>query len=169
MIKVKKNEMNALDWGKTTEERNKNIEEYEKMNKYTELKDKHSRMVNNFPMAFAFSNKQFEEAKKKLGVTNNDELFSIPGGGMIRKTDSKAYSELFHTMNNETEEAMKDDEYLYQGFLYELGNHEYCYTYDFTDTLDCFALTIDEVNSDERLKRILLKARKQYSIDSKNY
>ena len=139
------------------------------MNKYTELKDTHSRMINEFPMAFAFSNEQFEEAKKKLDVTNNDELRSIAGGGMIRATDSKAYSELFHTMNNETEEAMKDDEYLYQGFLYELGNHEYCYTGDPKETIDCFALTIDEVNSDERLKRIFNMARNQYRIDSKNY
>ena len=139
------------------------------MNKYTELKDKHSKMVNEFPMAFAFSDKQFEEAKDKLGVKSNDELLSIPSGGMIRKTDREAYTSLFRTINQEDNEAEKDDEYLYQGFLYELGNHEYCYTGDPEQTLDCFGLTIDEVNSDERLKRIFKKARDKYYILSEDY
>lgn len=155
----------ALDWGHTTEERNSNIKQYEeslKVNKYTELKSKHERLINDFPMGFAFSDKQFEEVKEKLHVTDNSELMSITSGGIIRKSDSKAFKQLFHTMDKETEEALKDDEYLFQGFLYELGNHEYCITYDPEATLDCFGLTVEEVQSDERLLSIFNKARKEY-------
>lgn len=132
------------------------------MNKYTELKDKHSKMVNAFPMGFAFSDKQFEEAKEKLGIESNDELLSIAGGGLIRKTDSKEYSIMMTMLCMDEEVAMEDDEYLYQGFLYELANHEYGITYDPESTLDCFSLTIDEVNKDPRLHKIFTMARIKY-------
>lgn len=135
------------------------------MDKYTALQGKHSKQVNDFPMGFAFSNKQFEEAKEKLGVKSNDELLSIAGGGFIRKTDKEAYTELFRTLNRESEEAMKDDEYLYQGFLYELANHEFCITCDPTDTLDCFDLTTEDLDNDERISAIFKKARTDY-LDS---
>ena len=132
------------------------------MNKYLNLKSKHEKEMNAFPMAFAFSNKQFEEAKKKLNVFSNDELLSIPGGGMIRKTDNAAFTKMYFDMNEESSKAMEDDEYLYEGILYELGNHEFCITYDPDDTLRCFSLTKDEVDKDERLSRIFTTARGQY-------
>lgn len=132
------------------------------MNRYTELKSKHEKMVNDFPMGFAFSDKQFEEAKEKLGVKNNKELLSLGSGGFIRKTDNEAYGKLLVSMTKDTDEAVKDDEYLFQGFLYELGNHEFCITYDPESTLDCFNLTIEEVQSDKRLLKIFVKARKEY-------
>ena len=155
----------ALDWGHTTEERNSNIKQYEeslKVNKYTELKSNHEKMVNEFPIGFAFSDKQFEEAKKKLNVTNNSDLVSLSCGGFIRKADSEAYSDLLKKIDKETKGAINDNEYLFQGFLYELGNHEYCITYDPEATLDCFGLTVEEVQSDERLLSIFNKARKEY-------
>lgn len=127
-----------------------------------ELQDKHSKMVNAFPMAFAFSNEQFEEAKKKLGVTSNDELLTISNGGMIRKTDSKDYTNLSCDITRENDEAMKDDEYLYEGFLYELGNHEYGITYDPEPTLDCFGLTVEDFEKSKRLRTIFKKARAKY-------
>lgn len=138
------------------------------MNKYVELKGKHEKKINDFPMGFAFSDKQFEEAKEKLGVTDNSELLSLSAGGFIRKSDKKSFDTLFAELDRETEEAMKDDEYLFQGFLYELGNHEFCITYDPESTLDCFGLTIDEVNANKRLLDIFKKARLQY-LDTCEY
>jgi len=132
------------------------------MNKYAELKAKHEKQINEFPMAFAFSNKQFEEAKEKLGVKSNDELLSIPCGGMIRKTDKEEYKNLCMAISVEDNAAMKDDEFLYQGFLYELANHEYCITSDPESTLDCFGLTITEVSEDKRLSDIFKKAKVAY-------
>lgn len=135
------------------------------MNKYTELQAKHSKEINAFPMGFAFSNKQFEEAKEKLGVKSNDELLSIPGGGFIRKTDKEAFNKAFLKRCSEREEAMKDDDYLYQGFLYELANHEYCITCDPDDALSCFGLTVEDLDNDERIMGIFKKARTTY-LDS---
>ena len=135
------------------------------MNKYMELKSNHERLINDFPRGFAFSDKQFEEAKEKLKVKDNSELVSLGAGGFIRKTDSKTFGDLFTTMVKEDKEAMKDDEYVFQGFLYELGNHEYCITGDPESTLDCFGLTIEEVNTDIRLLTIFKKARKEYLVN----
>jgi hypothetical protein len=133
------------------------------------LQEKKRKLVNDFPMAFAFSNEQFEEAKVKLGVTDNSELLSTSAGGFIRKTDQIAYTELFQMINTQDTEAMKDDDYMYQGFLSELANHEFCITYDPTDTLKCFGLTVSELNEDERLLTIFKKAKDQYLSNYENY
>ena len=132
------------------------------MNRYDKYKSTISTMVNNFPMAFAFSNEQFEKAKEKLGVTSKDELLSTPSGGMIRKIDKQAFTDMHKEMDRLHEEMMKDDIALCQGFIYELGNHEYIITYDPSDTLDCFGLDIEKINNDERLKRIFKKAHDHY-------
>jgi hypothetical protein len=132
------------------------------MGKYLDLKKRHSDEMNAFPMAFAFNNKQFEEAKEKLGVTDTSELLSIPGGGMIRKTDSDSFTEMWLRINKEADESMLDDEYLLEGFIYELGNHEFGYTGDPEDTLATFCLTMDEVRADERLNRIFGEALKVF-------
>ena len=43
-----------------------------KINKYQELKEKHSKEFNKFPIKFAFSESQFKEAMKDLGLTEKD-------------------------------------------------------------------------------------------------
>jgi len=61
--------------------------------------------------------------------------------------------------DKEMKEAMaNDDEFVLNMFSYELANHEYCITYDVSDTLDALGLTIDEVRNDERLSNALQKA-----------
>ena len=132
------------------------------MNKYIELKRKHEKEVNEFPMMFAFSNEQFEEGMKKLGVKIKDELVGIGYGGFVREADAEAYVKMVKRMDDEDREAMKDPQYCYEAFLYELGNHEYCITYDFTDTLDALGLTEDEVMENPMLLDALRKAKKDY-------
>lgn len=130
------------------------------MNKYLEIKGKHEKEFEEFPMFFAFSEKQFEEGLKKLGCTKND-IYSLSGtGGFYRKSDSKKLNAMFDKWNKEIEEAIKDDEYVYQMFRYELGNHEYCITYDYEETLGTFGLEFKDL--DKRMKRILLKAKEDY-------
>ena len=65
------------------------------MTKYNELREKHQKEVNDFPIGFAFSDKQFEEQMQKLGLDPDDtsKVISIGGGGFIRKTDLKAFEE----------------------------------------------------------------------------
>lgn len=137
------------------------------MNKYIKLKEQHQKEVNEFPMMFAFSNEQFKEGMKKLGVASKDELVSIGSGGFVRKTDAKSYVLMLKRMDEEDREAMKDPEYCYEMFRYELGNHEYCITYDYTETLEALGLTEDEVVENPILLEALKKAERDYlrSVD----
>lgn len=133
-----------------------------KVNKYRELQKKHERLINEFPMAFAFGEQQLQEALIKLKVTDKNEVCSTKYGGIIRKTDKEAYYNLLDKMDAEEQEARKDDEYLYDGFLYELGNHEYCITFQLYDILPYFDISFKDFDTNERYQRIMTKAIKHY-------
>jgi hypothetical protein len=140
-----------------------------KKNSYYELKKKHQQEVNNFPMAFAFSNKQFEAGMRKLGLepTDTDKVYFLGGtGGFYRKSDAKALHEMFERHDKEMKEAINADTtgdgFICDMFSYELANHEYGYTYELDDTLDALGLTMDEINSKENLKQGLKLALGKY-------
>jgi len=78
------------------------------MNKYIELRDKQSKRFNDLPIAFAFSNEQFAEAKKRLNVTDDSELYSIAGGGMMKKTEVHLLHKCTKLNFDEDTEAFKD-------------------------------------------------------------
>lgn len=135
------------------------------MNKYRELKARHEKMMNEFPMFFAFSNKQFEEGMAKLGLNpdETDKIYKLGGtGGFYRKSDSDKLKEMFATFDREMKEAIAADEtgegFIYDMFNYELANHEYCITWDLEPTLDALGITMEEINADERLLKGLKKA-----------
>jgi hypothetical protein len=128
---------------------------------YMQLNKIHSERIEAFPKFFAFNDEQFEEGLKKLNVTIK-EIYSIEGGGFIKKTDSDKYAELWETISKENEEAMKNPSFVYEAFRYELGNHEYCITYDETDTLESLNLTSEEVDKNPMLETQLEKAKKDY-------
>lgn len=130
------------------------------MNKYTELKSKHQKEVDAFPFGFAFNKDQFDKMMDKWGLkpTHRSQIISIGSGSFVRKSDYKAMHEMFDRHETERKAAMQDDEYLYQMFNYELGNHEYGYTQDLTDTLEALGLTIDEINADPRMADALKRA-----------
>jgi hypothetical protein len=135
-------------------------------NKYLELKNKHQQEVNDFPMFFAFSDKQFEEGMKRFGLkpTETDKIYKLSGtGGFYRRTDAQALRDMFSRHSQEMTDAIsKDDEFVYNMFLYELANHEYCITYDLEPTLCACGLDEDEVSRDERLLGLLKKAIADY-------
>jgi hypothetical protein len=93
-----------------------------------------------------------------LKPTHRSQIIYIGGGSFVRKSDYKAMHEMFARHEAERKAAMQDDEYLYQMFNYELGNHEYSYTQDLTDTLEALGLTIDEINADPRMADALKRA-----------
>lgn len=133
---------------------------------YLSLKQAHQEEVNNFPMVFAFSDKQLEEAMEKLGLTteDTDKIYSIGGGGYIRKTDSDAFNEMFKRHEREMNQAINNDTtgdgFIFDMFSYELANHEYGYTREIDDTLDALGFTIDEIIASDNLLNGLNKARK---------
>lgn len=138
------------------------------MNKYIEMQERHQKEFDNFPMKFAFSDKQFKESMEELGLTENDtdKVISIGASGFIRKSDLKAYTEMCQRIEKEMKDAINEDKtgegFIKDMFKYELANHEYCITYELDETLDAVGLTIEEINSNEALKHGLELARKEY-------
>ncbi|WP_312573369.1 hypothetical protein, partial [Clostridium sp.] len=136
---------------------------------YKELKQKHQEEVNNFPMFFAFSQNQFDEGMKKIGLeaSDTDKIYSLGGGGFYKKSDAEALHEMFERHEKEMESKIKTDTtgegFIYDMFKYELNNHEYSYTGEIGDTLDCLGLTIEDVNSNKDLIHGLNKACKDIS------
>ncbi len=128
------------------------------INKYDELTEKHREEFNNFPMAFAFTDKQFEEGMKKLGLSreNVDKIVPLGGGGFIRKSDVNAFNEMTKRQLEEQRQAIKNDktgeEFIKDMFYSELNNHEYSYTRELDDTLDALDLKIDDINNNKNLK-----------------
>jgi hypothetical protein len=127
------------------------------MNKYSVLKEKHRKEINDFPLMFAFSQKQFAEGMEKLGLkeTDTDQIISIGAGGYMRKSDEKAFDDILARHEAERKEAVNNDTdgtgYILDMFSYELSNHEYCYTGDISDTLDCLGYTREEIKADAKL------------------
>lgn len=137
-------------------------------NQYQELKDKHQKEFNEFPIGFAFSDEQFKEQMEKLGLTADDEdkVVGIGAGGFIRKDDVDKFNDMNARHRAEEEEAIKNDTtgegYIKDMFDYELANHEYGYTYDLTDTLSSLGLSMEDINKDKRLQNGLNLALKRY-------
>lgn len=138
------------------------------MNKYEEMKERHQKEFNNFPMKFAFSEKQFKESMEELGLTekDTDKIIGIGAGGFIRKSDLKAYKEMCQRTAREMQDAINEDitgeNFIKDMFLYELANHEYCITYELEDTLEAVGLTIQEVENSKALKHGLVLAKREY-------
>lgn len=129
------------------------------MSQYLELKERHQAELNAFPMFFAFSEKQFAEGMAKLGLSENDtgKIYRLgTTGGFIRKSDSKDLSSLMKRHNKEMQDAIDADTtgkgFIFDMFLYELENHEYCITHDITDTLNALGVTKKQIENNPALK-----------------
>lgn len=132
------------------------------MESYLQMKERHQREINEFPMFFAFDKKQFEEGMIKLGLKPT-EVYKVymfgSTGGYYRREDSPALKEMFLRQHRETRRAMlTDDDFLFEMFNYELGNHEYIVTCSTEDTLEALGLNSDEIYKNERLSKALQKA-----------
>lgn len=133
-------------------------------NAYIEMKNRHQQEVNALPIKFAFSDKQFEDGMRELGLkpTDTDKVYSLIGNGFYRKTDAELIHGTFQRHQKEREEAIAADKdgtgFLFHMFRYELGNHEYCITYDCEDAVNACGYTYEEVQSDPILRAALKNA-----------
>lgn len=137
------------------------------MKTYSELKKENQDTFDAFPAGYAFNDKQFSEMMEKFGleVGDTDKIIRMGGGCFVRKADKKAFDEMFEGIEKKMAEAMEDDEFLIDAIVYELGNHEYCITYDIYPTVDALGIDI----SDERIKRCLTAGRKRYIIEYEEF
>lgn len=137
------------------------------MESYHEMKIRHQKAVNNFPIYFAFSNEQLGRMFKELGLNPQkdlDKIAAIPGtGGFILKKDIGAYQEMCKKQYEELQNAISEDKdgtgFIYQMFRYELANHEFGYTGDADDALTALGYTEKQVEETPALKRGFDKAK----------
>lgn len=138
------------------------------MNSYIAMKNRHQQEVNALPIKFAFSDKQFEEGMKELGLkpTDTDKVYALVGNGFYRKTDADLIHGTFKRHKQERDDAIAADKdgtgYLFEMFEYELGNHEYCVTYDCEDAVNACGYTCAEVLADPILNKALSNAVSSY-------
>jgi len=145
------------------------------MNEYLKLKKKHQEEVNNFPIKFSFSNKQFDEGMGELGLdpeTDRDKVVAGFAGAFYKKTDAPRLRDMLNRHAKERKEAIAGDltgeGYIYNMFDYELANHEYCVTMDETDALEALGITHEEIQKNEALSNGFIEARRN-QWDSGNY
>lgn len=124
---------------------------------YSEFKEKREQMFSDFPIFFAFSDKQLEEGLVKLNTTIK-EICSVGCGGYLKKTDIKAFENMMEQHEQELKELLTDDSFLYDALEYELNNHEDSYTYNYQPAFDALDLAYD----DERALKAMRQIRSQY-------
>ncbi len=132
------------------------------MESYKEMRERQQQEVNAFPFGFAFSNEQFEEMMKKIPLDDGDKYYSIGAGGYVRGKDIPAMEEMFKRHKAEKQALKKSNKKMYDGFIYELYNHEYIYSEDDATVLGIFGYTVDDLETDKELARIYGKAVSDY-------
>lgn len=137
------------------------------MNAYQLLKQKQQKEFSQFPMFFAFSEKQFNEGMAKLGLspTETDKIYSFGAGGFYKKSDSKKLRDMLDRFDEELISVINDKisgkKFCFDMFSYELANHEYGYTGDLQETIDAVGYTLDEINANKNLINGLARAVKE--------
>ncbi len=120
------------------------------MTTYQELKQSHSKDIDNFEgIFFAFNQEQFKEGMEKVGLTVSDtkSIYSLGAGGYIRKDKSKDFENMLERHTKERQELKKEEKTLLSALVYELQNHEYCISGDTEPALNALGFTKDEIDS----------------------
>lgn len=119
-----------------------------KRDEYLEMQKRHQKELEDFPIAYAFDDKQLEEALKKLGATKEECVTVFGHGDIVKRTDAKRFVNMLKAHTEELKQKLKDDlEFAEAAFLYEMDNHEYCINWDGdADVLACFGLTYAELD-----------------------
>lgn len=113
---------------------------------YLDLQEKHRKEIEEFPMAYAFDDKQLKEALEKLGATKEECVTVFGHGDIVKRTDAKRLVDMLKRHTAEVKEAMKNEEFAEAAFRYEMDNHEYCINWSADeDVLSCFSMDFDEL------------------------
>ena len=136
-----------------------------KHNPYRALKERQQKEIHEFPFFFAYNDEQFIQGMKRFGLSieDTDKIYKFGDtGGFYLRTDAARLREIGDRHKAERDAAIAADKrgngYIFHMFRDELINHEFTYTGDLTDTLDALCITVEEINSNPRLRRGLDKA-----------
>lgn len=138
--------------------------------KYLELRKKHQKEHDEFPIAYAFNKEQLAEALERLGAKDISECVTIFNiGDIVKKTDADRYLAMLDRHTKELHEAMKNEEFAEEAFLYEMDNHEYAINYDGDgDVLGCFDMNFDILRK-MNLENAYRRAKRRHMIKAENW
>lgn len=132
-----------------------------KRQEYLDLVERQRKELEEFPIAYAFNGKQLKEAIAQLGATK-EEVTTLGYGTVIKRSDIPALDILMENHRHELSEAMKDKDFAYEAFLYEMDNHEYAINFDGdTEVLACFNLVYAQLD-DLDLEDVFQKAARDH-------
>ena len=134
---------------------------------YQEIKIRHQREVNEFPIHFAFGDEQIKKKFAELGLDpekDTDKITVIPGtGGFVLKKDEAARRAMSERHYQELQDAISADKsgagFIYQMFRYELANYEFGYTGEADDALAALGYTEEQIDANPALKAGFEKAK----------
>ena len=115
---------------------------------YQDIKDRQQKELNEFPIAYAFNEKQLKEALAKLGATREECVTVFGHGDIVKKEDAPKFIAMLKRHTQEVRDALVADvDFAIAAFLYEMNNHEYCINYDGDgDVLGCFGLEWEDLD-----------------------
>jgi len=107
-----------------------------------------SELFDKYEVFFAFSKSQLQEHKKE-GV----KYYSLDGGMFIPQDNYDPFNEEFERVEDDYMAKAKEIFTPEEIIRYELANHEYCITYDLTDTKE----VLEEFNFSDENYRAAIK------------
>ena len=115
---------------------------------YLEMQKRHQKELEDFPIAYAFNDKQLQEALEKLGATKEECVTVFGHGDIVKRENAKKLVKLLEDQREEMLQRIKDDPIFAEAaFLYEMDNHEYAINWSGDDdVLACFGITFDHIN-----------------------
>lgn len=134
--------------------------------KYVDYKAKHQEEFNKLPMKAAFGDKQFKEMMAEWGLTTSKEdiekIASLGGGAYCLKEDKHLFIEFAERSVKDDEKFYSNDDNLKDALIYEFGNHECGYTWEFENGITALGFSVKEFLSDERKAKVFIDARQEY-------
>ena len=115
-------------------------------------------------MFFAFSKEDLVQGLRRFGVELEDGpkyFVKLPYGCFLLKTAVPEYKTMMRRQDNQSRMFMKNPDYAYAAFLYELANHEYVITHDPEDAVQWLGFTMKEVESNPVLRNALERAERR--------
>ncbi len=126
--------------------------------KYAELRDRHLKEINDFPIKFAFDYQQFKQMMKEWGLHPKRDINRIVAikntGGFIRRTDFPIFMDINRRHKAELRQALENDDFFTEACIAEFANHEMCYNhyqghYDVLTTLGFKLKDINRENEED--------------------
>jgi len=134
------------------------------MNKYADWKKKNSEEFNKLNLIYAMN----KEELQKEAIKNNcniEDLYHIGFGTYVNAKDFGKFVNMNIKIKHEKQKLFSNYDFMYDAFIYQLYNHEYCitYNYDYDTAIDDLDLTIEKINISEiEVKKAFEQAKKDY-------